>query len=269
LYALRDVTATVESVPLITASILSKKLATDLDGLVMDIKVGGGAFMRTLAQAEALADSLIRVGRAAGLPVRVLFTAMDAPLGRAVGNALETREACELLLGRGPDDLLECTLALGAELLRMGKLARGEADARRQLSAALASGRALAVLESVVRAQGGDARVVREPDRLPSAPRRIAVRAAASGRVRALDAFQVGHACVALGAGRARAEDSIDPRVGVLLARKQGERVRQGELLAEVHAADAAAGRQAARAIALAYTIGAGARSTPLVLGRR
>ncbi|HKP63418.1 MAG TPA: thymidine phosphorylase, partial [Polyangiales bacterium] len=154
LYALRDVTATVDSVPLITASILSKKLATDLDALVMDIKVGHGAFMQSLPAAEELADSLIRVGRAAGLPVDVLFTAMEAPLGRAVGNALEAREAFELLLGRGPADLLECTLALGARMLRRGKLARNEAAARRMLEAALHSGRALSLMEAVVRAQG-------------------------------------------------------------------------------------------------------------------
>jgi pyrimidine-nucleoside phosphorylase len=269
LYALRDVTATVDSVPLITASILSKKLATDLDALVMDIKVGVGAFMRSLDAAQELADSLIRVGRAAGLPVSVLFTAMDAPLGRAVGNALETREAFEVLLGQGPADLVECTLALAAEMLRRGKLARDERAARRMLASAIESGRALRVMEAVVRAQGGDPRVVCEPDRLPQAPRRIPVRAPRAGWVRALDALAVGRACVALGAGRARAEDSIDPRVGVLIQKKPGERVRARELLAEVHAVDAAAGSSAARAIADAYRIGAAVRPAPLVLGRR
>jgi thymidine phosphorylase len=186
-----------------------------------------------------------------------------------VGNALEAREAFELLLGHGPDDLLECTLALGAQMLRRGKLARDQATARRMLDAALKSGRALSLMESVVRAQGGDPRVVREPDRLPAAPRRVPVRAPRAGWVRALDALAVGRACVALGAGRARAEDSIDPRVGLLIARKPGERVRAGELLAEVHAVDAASGRRTARAVAAAYRIGAAAQPGPLILGRR
>jgi pyrimidine-nucleoside phosphorylase len=269
LYALRDVTATVDSVPLITASILSKKLATDLDALVMDIKVGRGAFMKSLAAAETLASSLIRVGRAAGLPVSVLFTAMDAPLGRAVGNALEAREAFEVLLGQGPSDLIECTLALGAEMLRRGGIARTESAARRLLADALRSHRALGVMQSVVRAQGGDPRVVSEPDRLPQAPKRIAVHADRTGTVRDIDALEVARTCLALGAGRERAEDAIDPRVGVVLQRKPGERVRKGELIAEVHAADADAGRRAARSITATYEIGTGRKLDSLVLGRR
>jgi len=269
LYALRDVTATVDSVPLITASILSKKLATDLDALVMDIKVGRGAFMKSLAAAETLADSLIRVGRAAGLPVSVVFTAMDAPLGRAVGNALEAREAFEVLLGAGPEDLVECTLVLGAEMLRRGGLARTEAAARRLLLEALRSRAALSVMQAVVRAQGGDPRVVAEPDRLAHAPHRILVHAERAGFIRNIDALEVGHTCVALGAGRARAEDAIDPRVGVMIQRKPGDRVRKGEVIAEVHAADAAPGRRAARSIATAYEIGAASKPKPLVLGRR
>jgi pyrimidine-nucleoside phosphorylase len=269
LYALRDVTATVESVPLITASILSKKLATDLDALVMDIKVGRGAFMQSLAAAETLAESIIRVGRAASLPVSVVFTAMDSPLGCAVGNALEAREAFEVLLGQGPADLVECTLALGAEMLRRAGLARSESSARRALNEALRSSRALSVMEAVVRAQGGDPRVVREPDRLPSAPVRVPVRAARSGWVRELAALEVGRACVALGAGRARAEDVIDPRVGLVIQCKPGERVREGELLAEVHAGDLAGGRRAARAIAAAYRIGGASDAAPLILGHR
>jgi pyrimidine-nucleoside phosphorylase len=267
LYALRDVTATVESVPLITASILSKKLATNLDALVMDIKVGSGAFMHSLEAAEELARSLIRVGHAAGLPVSVLFTAMDAPLGRAVGNALEVREALEVLHGRGPEDLVECTFALGAEMLRRGGLARSESEARRALAIALRSGRSASMMERVVRAQGGDARVVREPDRLPTAPSRVLVHAERAGVVRELAALEVGRACLALGAGRARAEDAIDPRVGAVILKKPGERVRKGEVLAEVHAADRASGRRAARAIAAAYRVGTARAPAPLILG--
>jgi pyrimidine-nucleoside phosphorylase len=269
LYALRDVTATVESVPLITASILSKKLATDLDALVMDIKVGRGAFMQSLDAAEELADSLIRVGRAARLPVSVIFTAMDAPLGRAIGNALEAREAFEVLLGGGPEDLVECTLALGAEMLQRGGLAKSKAAAQQRMAAAIRDGSAAAVMEAVVRAQGGDPRVVREPDRLPAAPVSVPVRATRSGTVRELAALEVGRVCVALGAGRARAEDEIDPRVGVMLHRKPNERVREGDVLAEVHAADATSGKQAAREILAAYRIGARGAVKPLLLGQR
>jgi pyrimidine-nucleoside phosphorylase len=268
LYALRDVTATVDSIPLITASILSKKLATDLDVLVMDIKVGGGAFMRTLERARSLADSILRVGRAAGLGVSALFTRMDAPLGFAIGNALETAEAFEVLRGEGPEDVLECTLALGAEMLQRVGLARSEANARRTLTAVIESKRALQIMERVVRGQGGDPRVVAEPDRLPNAPRRMPLKAARSGAVRALDALAVGQACVALGAGRARAEDVIDPSVGVVLRKKPGDRVREGDVLAEIHAADLASGRRAARAIEAAYQFGATARKPELILGR-
>jgi pyrimidine-nucleoside phosphorylase len=269
LYALRDVTATVDSIPLITASILSKKLATDLDALVMDIKVGRGAFMHTLASAHALADSLVRVGRAAGLPVSALFTAMDAPLGYAVGNALETREAFEVLAGQGPPDVLECTLALGTQMLCRGGIARSERAARRALETALRSGQALAVMERVVRAQGGDPRVVSEPDRLPSAAHRLPLKAARTGHVRSLDALAVGHASVALGAGRARAEDTIDPRVGIMLHKKSGDRVRAGETLAEIHTMDLAKGREARRAIGAAYRLGAKPTLAPLILEPR
>ncbi len=271
LYALRDVTATVESIPLITASILSKKLATDLDALVMDIKVGGGAFMKTLEQAEELGDSIANIGGAAGLPVTTLFTAMDAPLGRAIGNALETREAFEVLLGAGPADTVECTLALGAAMLRRAGAARTQAEAERKLSRALSSRDALHVMERVVRAQGGDPRVVSEPDRLIAAPCRLPLLAASSGTLQSIDALAVGQACVALGAGRARAEDRVDPRVGVLLAKKPGDRVRAGEPLAEIHAADAATAARARVSLAPAFKVGrrsAGPRA-PLVLGQR
>jgi pyrimidine-nucleoside phosphorylase len=267
LYALRDVTATVDSIPLITASILSKKLAANLDALVMDIKVGRGAFMQTLERARELGRSIVRVGRAAGLPVSVRFTAMDAPLGRAVGNALETREAFEVLAGGGPEDVIECSMALGAQMLRRGGLAGSEAAARRMLVAALQSRRALALMQAVVRSQGGDPRVVSEPDRLPRAPCRVVIRAPRSGWVRALDALVVGRACIALGAGRARSDEPIDPRVGVILRCKPGERVRASDPLAEVHATDQAAARRAIASIAPAYTIGARRPTPPLLLG--
>jgi pyrimidine-nucleoside phosphorylase len=184
LYALRDVTGTVESIPLITASILSKKLCEDLDALVLDVKVGRGAFMKSLADARALAASIVSVGSAAGLAVTAVLTRMDAPLGRAIGNALETREALELLHGRAPDDLLQCTLALGQEMLLACKLAKTPGAAERRLLGTLKDGRALRAMRGLVRAQGGDPRVVDEPDRLPRAPRSVVVRAKRAGYLR-------------------------------------------------------------------------------------
>jgi thymidine phosphorylase len=177
-----------------------------------------------------------------------------------------------VLLGEGPDDLVECTLALGAQMLRRGGRAKSTGEARKLMAAALKSGRALATMEEVVRAQGGDRRVVGEPDRLPTAPHRVPVRAARSGYVRELGALEVGRACVALGAGRARAEDAIDPRVGVLIQKKPGDRVRAGDVLAEVHAADVASGKRTARAIEAAYRIASimtVMTPRPLILGRR
>lgn len=255
LYALRDVTATVESVPLITASILSKKLAEDLDGLVMDIKVGHGAFMKSVAAARALARSIIRVGGLTGLPVRAVLTRMDAPLGRAVGNALETAEAFEVLHGRGPEDLRECTWALAAELSCMGKLARSPARARKLLDEAVRSGRAAERMEQVIAAQGGDPRVVREPDRLPRAPVRLPLRAACAGYVRKLDALAIGQLSMRLGAGRTRVGEPVDHAVGVQLLAKPGDRVAAGAVLAELHARSEAAAAAELPQLAAAYEI--------------
>jgi pyrimidine-nucleoside phosphorylase len=255
LYALRDATATVDSVPLITASILSKKLSEDLDALVMDIKVGRGAFMKTLRDARELARSIVNVGALAGLEVRALLTRMDAPLGRAVGNALETAEAFELLHGRAPDDLRECTFALGSELLCASKLARSDAEARDKLERAVRGGSALAFMERVIEVQGGDRRVVREPDRLPRARRRLQLTAAKAGWVQALDALAVGELAMRLGAGRTQIGERVDPSVGVYLHKKPGERVARGELLAELHVRGAAGAAELTQLMA-AYRIG-------------
>ena len=269
LYALRDVTATVESIPLITASILSKKLAESLDALVLDVKVGRGAFMETQAAARALAHSIVQVGHATGLRVSALLTDMDAPLGRAVGNALETREACELLAGNSSPDLLECTLALGVELLMAARVVARATQARRLLQAALDSGRALTKLEAVVRAQGGDARVVREPDRLPKAAHVMRLRAPRAGFVQTLDAFHVAECCLALGAGRTRADQAIDPRVGVWLHKKPGDRIQRGDALADVHAQTPAAARRVTPALLAAYKFSAQPPAQrPLVIER-
>jgi pyrimidine-nucleoside phosphorylase len=239
LYALRDVSATVESIPLITASILSKKLAEGIDALVLDVKVGRGAFMKTLRDARALAASLVRVGRLAKKQVTAFLTPMEAPLGRAIGNALETAEAFEILHGRGPDDLRELTVILGAEMLRLGGVAKSESDGRKQIEAAITSGRGAGRMRQIVRAQGGDARTIDEPDRLPTARKTVPVLAPKSGYVTAADALELGLAAVAMGAGRTRADQSVDPRVGIVVNAKPGEPIKRGEPLATLHVDDA------------------------------
>ena len=269
LYALRDVTATVESIPLITASILSKKLAEGLDGLVLDVKVGRGAFMKTEKDAVALAESLVAVGTSAGTRVSALLTRMDVPLGRTIGNAIETREAIELLHGRSPDDLLECTLALGVEMLKLAGLEKNEGRARASLSAVIADGSARRLLAKVVGAQGGDPRVVEEPDRLPSAPAKVLVPAPSSGVVVDIDAMELALSSMALGAGRVRTTDPVDPSVGLVIRAQVGERVEAGAPLAELHCRSRAEGRAVAARVAAAFRLGRKAKdAAPLVLRR-
>lgn len=267
IYALRDVTATVESIPLIVASILSKKLAEGIDGLVLDVKVGRGAFMKTEADARRLASALVRVGTAAGKRVVALLTRMDAPLGLAIGNANETREALLVLAGVGPSDLVECTLALGAEMLIMGGVAASEAEAREKMGAAIASGRAAETMERMIEAQGGDPRVVADPSLLAVAPNAIEVVASRSGVVTAIDALELGLSGIELGAGRTRADQAVDHGVGIDLRKKPGDAVAAGEALAVVRTRDDAASTVAR--IAAAFTVGDRAPEVaPLVMGR-
>ncbi len=235
IYALRDVTATVEAIPLIVASILSKKLAEGIDALVLDVKVGRGAFMKSEAQARELGAALVRVGTAAGKRVRALLTDMSAPLGRAVGNAVETREAIDVLRGRGPEDLVECTLALGAEMLVLGGAAADLQSGREALVAARDDGRGARVFEQMIEAQGGDPRVVEEPSRLPHAAELRLVRAERTGVVGEIDALEVGWTAVAMGAGRTRADQAVDHAVGIELECRPGERVEQGQPLARLY----------------------------------
>ncbi len=263
LYALRDVTGTVESIPLITASILSKKLASGLDALVLDVKVGKGAFMKTPAEARELARSLVRVGRLAKKEVTAFITSMEAPLGRAIGNALETAEALEILRGGGPDDLRELTLVLGAEMLRLGKVAKNERDARAMLEAAIKDRRGAGRMRQIIRAQGGDARVVDEPDRLPRAKVVREVLAKTEGVVTGIDPLSLGLTGVAMGAGRTRADQAVDPRVGIVVRAPIGTRVRRGAPLAELHLGpdhDAAAFSERVRD---AFSIGRGPATVP------
>jgi len=233
LYALRDATATVESVPLIASSILSKKLAEGIDGLVLDVKVGQGAFMKTLPDARELAQTMVDLCRAVGRDCVALLTRMDFPLGNAVGNAVEVRESIEILRGAGPADVRELTLLLGVEMLELA----GASGGRARLERALADGSALRRFAELVDAQSGDPRVVDEPARLPQPRYRRDVRAERSGMLSALDAGLVGLAAVELGAGRARKEDAVDPAAGLLLRKRPGDTVRAGETLAELHAA--------------------------------
>ena len=269
LYALRDVTATVESIPLIVASILSKKLAEGIDGLVLDVKVGSGAFMKTEAQARELATALVEVARGAGKKCVAWLTRMDRPLGRAVGNALETIEAFEVLHGRGPEDLVEVTLALGASMLVLGGVAATEDEARARLRAAIADGSAAAVARKMVAAQGGDPRAVDDPAVFARAPVIREVRAPRQGFITAIDTHAVGTAGVALGAGRVRAEDAVDPAVGFAFERNTGDAVTEGEVIAWVHAGDETRADEAVSRLLQAITVGDHApASAPLLVGR-
>jgi pyrimidine-nucleoside phosphorylase len=269
LYALRDVTATVECIPLIVASILSKKLAEGIDGLVLDVKCGRGAFMKDLPQARALGRALVAVGQGAGKRVSALITDMSAPIGRTIGNALETREALEILRNAGPADTRALTLELGAEMLLVAKRCRARGEALALLEAALADGSALAVFRRLVAAQGGDVRVVDEPSRLPRAKARLVVRAPRAGFVTGIDAYALGMLAVELGAGRTRAEQRIDPGAGFELDAVVGSRVARADPLITIHAASRALAARVHERVAATYTIGkAPAKRRKLVLER-
>jgi pyrimidine-nucleoside phosphorylase len=257
LYALRDVTATVECLPLICASIMSKKMAEGIDALVLDVKVGRGAFMKTLPEARALAAAMCEIGDAMGRPTRALLTRMDEPLGRAVGNALEVAESVACLRGEpGAEDLLEVGYELGAEMLLLAGAADDAAAARARLERAVASGAALEKFRQIVSAQGGEARVCDAPGEvLPRAPVVVEARAARGGFVREVDAMAVALAALRLGAGRIRAEDTVDPSVGFSRLVKVGERVAAGDLIGVVHASDGAKAEEARAALEAAVLV--------------
>lgn len=268
LYALRDVTATVDSVPLIASSIMSKKIAAGAGAIVLDVKCGRGAFMNTEADARALAHVMVEIGTHAGRRTVAVLSAMDEPLGRAVGNALEVREAIDTLQGQGPPDLELLSLTIGGWMLMLGGRARSADDGAQDLRRLLREGAALAKFEEMVRAQGGDAATVRDPARLPQAPRQQPVPGSVSGVVTAIDGQAVGLAAMRLGAGRVKRGDPIDAAVGIVLERKVGDTVRRGETLAVVHARTGEAAAQAVDDIAAAYAIGDGTAVAPaLILG--
>jgi pyrimidine-nucleoside phosphorylase len=263
LYALRDVTATVENVSLIAASIMSKKIAAGADAIVLDVKVGDGAFMKTLADAQVLAETMLALGERAGRRVVCLLTDMDQPLGRAVGNALEVREARACICGEGPSDLAELVLDASAHLLALSDLDVDRSEARRLAEQAVADGSALAAYERWVRAQGGD------PDEsvLPHAPVVRDVVAPRAGYVRQLAALPVGVAALHLGAGRGEKDAPIDHAVGVVCLKKRGDAVAEGEPLAEIHARGEREAGDATTRVLAAYELGEEPpRPRPIVL---
>lgn len=263
LYALRDVTATVECIPLICGSIMAKKLAEGIDALVLDVKFGRGAFMKDKARARELATAMVGIGRAMGKGIRALLTAMDQPLGRSVGNALEVAESIACLRGEGPADVMEVTYALGEQMLLLAGAAHEPKDAQKQLEHAVASGAALDKFAEIIAAQGGDVHVVDEPERLPQARARVPLASPRAGVVRDVDAMGVALAALRLGAGRARAEDKIDPAVGVSELVKIGENIDEGQPLCVLHANDSAALAEAQAMLAKAIVIGDEAVSVP------
>ena len=235
LYALRDVTGTVESIPLITASIMSKKIAEGIGGLVLDVKFGHGAFMKTERDARALAESLVATGELAGVKTEALLTDMEAPLGRAVGNALEIVESIETLKGRGPGDLESLSVEFAARMLVLAGVEPDLPRATGQVRGALASGAGVEKFREIVRNQGGDPAVVDDYSKLPAAPDRDAIVARHDGYVRAMKAESVGRAAVLLGAGRDRMDAAIDPAVGFTIAAPVGAAVKRGDVIVEIH----------------------------------
>ncbi|MDX6517268.1 MAG: pyrimidine-nucleoside phosphorylase [Gaiellaceae bacterium] len=251
LYAVRDVTATVDNVSLIAASIMSKKIAGGADAIVLDVKVGDGAFMKSLPDARGLAEAMLELGKQAEREVVCLLTDMDQPLGHAVGNALEIAEAHATLLGEGPADFTELVLAASAHLLALSDLGLDEAQGRARAQSAIGDGSAAELWDRWIRAQGGDP----DPSSLPRAPVVSAVPAASDGFVHRLGAIRIGVAALELGAGRRAKEDAIDHAVGIVCHKKRGDSVRAGDSLAEIHAARADDAEAAVSAVLEAYEL--------------
>jgi pyrimidine-nucleoside phosphorylase len=269
LYALRDVTATVESIPLIAASILSKKLAEGIDALVLDVKVGSGAFMKSAEDARALARTLVSIGERMGKKVRALITSMDQVLGRAVGNAHEIWEAVEVLRGGGPEDLVEITLELGAEMLLLGDVADSLDDGKTRLMRAIKDGRGLERLRKVIEGQRGDPRSIDARSGLPTAKHEGEVTFAREGVISSIDVEAIGRAGMILGAGRERTSDQIDLAVGFEVQARLGDRVEKGQPIARVQYNDRARFEAMSPILAGAFTLGDGAPNVPPLVRER
>jgi pyrimidine-nucleoside phosphorylase len=255
MYALRDVTGTVENRSLICASIMSKKLAEGIDALVLDVKVGSGAFLKTEADATLLAELMVETGRRMGKQVVALQTDMDQPLGRMAGNAMEVRESIEVLSGAGPRDLRELCLVLAAWMLFLGQRVKSVEEGKGVAAELIASGRALEKFREIVRQQGGDARVIDDPKLLPRAAHTLDAVAAADGYIGATQCEQLGVVVVVLGGGREKKEDSIDPAVGLVFHKRNGDAVRRGEPLCTLHYNSDARLEEARRLVETAYVI--------------
>lgn len=236
MYALRDVTATVQSIPLIAASIMSKKIAAGADAIVLDVKVGDGAFMKTVEEAETLAQSMVDIGRQVGRETYAVISDMNQPLGNAIGNALEVKEAIDTLKGKGPQDLLNLCLVLGSQMLLAAKQVSTMEEGKARLQAVIDNGRALEVFKTFIQAQGGDPALVDSPEKLAQAPFVIPVKSPQTGYIQEWQAQEVGKIAGRLGAGRMTKEDKIDVSVGIVLHKKIGDYVEKGETLAEIHA---------------------------------
>ncbi len=236
LYALRDVTGTVPSIPLIASSIMSKKIAAGADAIVLDVKTGDGAFMKTFEDSKSLANAMVAIGNNVGRKTMAIISDMSQPLGFAIGNALEVKEAIDTLKGHGPEDLNELCFTLGSQMVVLGGKANSIDEARKLLEEVVANGQALEVFKKFITAQGGDASVVDDPSRLPQAQYKIEVPAKESGYISKIEADDVGVAAMLLGAGRATKESTIDLAVGLVLNKKVGDAVQEGESLVTIHA---------------------------------
>jgi pyrimidine-nucleoside phosphorylase len=256
LYALRDVTATVDCIPLMAGSIMSKKIAEGIDALVLDVKVGKGAFMKTEEGARRLAETLVGIGRSMGKQVRALITDMNQPLGQAVGNALEVMESIETLKGRGPEDLTTLSVELAAHMVMLGERAASLDEARELVKGLIASGAGLEKFRQLIEAQGGDPRVTDDYDRLPEAALMRVYKAETDGFMLEIDAERMGIASMVLGAGRERVDSPIDHAVGIWLYKKVGDRVSRGDVLCTVYYNDEARMKSAAEKLRGAFVIG-------------
>ena len=268
LYALRDVTATVDSVPLIASSIMSKKIAAGADAIVLDVKTGSGAFMKTVDDAVNLARAMVDIGTQVGRQTVALITDMDQPLGRAVGNALEVIEAVECLQGKGPKDLEELCLTLGSHMVHLAGAAGSPGEAKKKLEEIIRDGRGLQKLKEMVENQGGDPGSIDDLSKLPMATGTSAVISDRTGYVSAIQAEQLGIAAMTLGAGRETKESAIDLAVGIKLVKKVGDKVSQGEVLANLYLNDESKGKKAKEMVSMAYTIEpVAAEARKLVIG--